>query len=109
MLTSTRRFDSASAGSSASDASLLVAFLLMVVVAVRTNTQSSSPCNGFDMQKCFYNSASAYLTLLSKARSVDEDGAARVAKDLAANAAVMSPPKRRELGRAGVTARRDMV
>ena len=49
------------------------------------------------------------LTLLSEARSVDKDGAARVAKDLAADAAVMSPPKRRELGRARVTARRDMV
>ena len=55
------------------------------------------------------NSESANLTLFSEARSVDEDGAARVAKDLAADAAVMSPPKRRELCRARVTARRDMV
>ena len=61
------------------------------------------------MQKCFENSATVYLTLLSEDCSVDEDGAARVAKDLAADAAVMSPPKRRELGRARVTARCDMV
>ena len=60
-------------------------------------------------KKCFEDGASANLTLLSQARPVDEDGAARVAKDLSANAAVMSPPKRRELGRARVTARRDMV
>ena len=61
------------------------------------------------MQIYFENSASAKLTLFSEARSVDEYGAARVAKDLSADAAVMSPPKRRELGRARVTARRDMV
>ena len=51
----------------------------------------------------------AILTLFSEALAVHKDGAASVAEDLAADPAVMSPPKRRELDGAGVTARRDMV
>ena len=51
----------------------------------------------------------AILTLFSEALAVHKDGAASVAEDLAADPAVMSPPKRREPGGARVTARRDMV
>ena len=60
-------------------------------------------------KKKFLQQLRLSLTLLSEARSVDKDGAASVAEDLPADPAVMSPPKRRELGGARVTARRDMV
>ena len=70
----------------------------------RVPPENYSECR--DPQK---NTATASLTLFSEACSVDEDGAASVAKDLPADPAVMSSPKRRELDRAGVAAGRDMV